>query len=259
MAPLSKIYLQDEDFIRKNSLQCTLWIQIADEASRILILDQKNKARLMEENHSKSIFLGEWTYSNLRFAESSLIISPESFTFLPLEFKDKEDFSSVNSFLIQEGEQLECEIENTTISTYFNIRPELADLKNNSLDLQVIPSSNLLIQHAMRIATDDHEVICINNHTSFFELVYIENKKFIFYNRYAATSPDDFNYYLLSIFEQFSMSPAEVLFYFTGDMDENDAIYERAAKYSSKLNFLSSEKDKSDHRFFLLKELSQCE
>lgn len=259
MDALSKPYLQDEEFIRKNSLQCTLWIQLTEAESRVLILDPKNEIQWMEESQSKSIFSGDWIFSNLRFAETSIIISPDSFTFLPLEFKDKNDHSSVNSFLIQGSELLEKEIENTTISTYFNISPALSELKENTAELQIIPSINLLIQHALAVATDDDEVICINNHASFFELVYIKDKKFIFYNRYSSTTADDFNFYILSIFEQFSISPAETLFYFTGNIEEDDDVYKRAAKYSSKLNFLSKNNDKADHLFFLLKELSQCE
>ena len=259
MAPLSKPFLQDEEFIRKNSLQCTLWIQLSEDESRILILDPKNKIQWMEENQSKSIFSGDWIFSNLRFAETTIIISPDSFTFLPLEFKDKKDTSTIRTFLINDGEVLESEIENTTISTYFNISSKLSELKENTIDLQIIPSTNLLIQHALTLATDDDELICINKHASFFELVYIKDKKIIFYNRYSNTTADDFNFYILSIFEQFSIQPAETFFYFTGNIEEEDEVYKRAAKYSSKLNFLSKSNDKADHQFFLLKQLSQCE
>lgn len=259
MDPLSKPFLQDEEFIRKNSLQCTLWIQLSEDESRILILDPQKKIQWMEENQSKSIFSGDWIFSNLRFAETTIVISPDSFTFLPLEFKDKKDSSSISAFLIDDGELLEREIENTTISTYFNINSKLCELKKNTSDLQIIPSANLLIQHALAMATDDDEVICINKHASFFELVYIKDKKFIFYNRYSNTTADDFNFYILSIFEQFSIQPAETFFYFTGSMEEHDELYKRAAKYSSKLDFLSHNTEKTNHTFFLLKELSQCE
>ena len=98
MNPLSKIHFQEEDFIRKHSLQCSLFIHLAENTCRLMILDQERKIRLLEEIELYSFLAKKWTFSNLKFAKTKILTLSESFIFVPDEF-GSEDPNAFAPFL----------------------------------------------------------------------------------------------------------------------------------------------------------------
>lgn len=269
MKHLSKIHFQDEYFIRKNSLQCNLFLQVAEKICRVLILDEDKNIRLLEEQELALFLNKDWSFINLKFAKVVIMTLPETFIFLPKEFENVNDkITMLAPFLDPNSRILNTEIKNTSINNYFTINESVFDFQSIFNESIVIPSSNILIQKTLSIAPENKEIIGINFYKKDFELVYIKNKQFIFYNRFPKENADDFNFYILSAFEQFNIQPARAQFYLSGNINESDENYERLAKYSSHIHFsrildenrssITLDNDSSNH-FFLLSELSKCE
>jgi hypothetical protein len=267
MSNPSKIHFQDEDFVRKNSLQCHLFLQVAEGICRILIIDQKGNIRLIEEQEAEPFLNKKWSFINLKFAKITITSLPETFIFIPAEFENTDQEATIAPFLDADSQVLCAEIKNTTIHTYFTINEKVLGFQNILSGSKIVPSSNLLIQQMLSRASENKEAIGINVYKEDFELVYIKNEQFIFYNRFPKANADDFNYYLLSIFEQFDASAAHTEFYLAGDIDNQDENYERLSKYSSHIHFLADlNKDKMPtalesnffNQFFLLSELCKC-
>lgn len=268
MGNLSKIHFQDEDFIRKNSLQCNLFLQVDEKICRILIVDQENNIRLIEEQEIELFLTKDWSFVNLRFAETLITALPETFIFIPEEFEDTDnDQSIIAPFLDSDSQVLNATIKDTTINTYFTINEKVLDFQNLFSESKLIPSANILIQQLLSIPSEKAEVIGINIYKEDIELVYIKNEQFIFYNRFPKANADDFNYYLLSVFEQFAIQVAHTKFYLAGDINPQDENYERLSKYSAHIHFLADINKENtppvldgsfSNQFSLLSELSKC-
>lgn len=269
MGNLSKIHFQDEDFIRKNSLQCNLFLQVDEKICRILIVDQENNIRLIEEQEVELFLKKDWSFVNLRFAETFITALPETFIFIPEEFenKDTDQKTTIAPFLDSDSCVLNAKIKKTTITTYFTINEKVLDFQNIFSESKVIPSSNILIQQMLSIPSGSVDVIGINVYKEDIELVYIKNEQFIFYNRFPKANADDFNYYLLSVFEQFAIQVAHAQFYLAGNIDPQDENYERLSKYTAHIHFLTDLNNENtptvldghfSNQFFLLSELSKC-
>lgn len=267
MNKLSKIHFQDEDFIRKNSLQCSLFLQVEGVVCKILICDKEGNLHDVEEFESKEFLNKKWPFINLKFAQSTIITLSETFIFIPEEFESTDQQNLIAPFLDTGSPILNAEIKSTAINTYFTVDKKVLDFQNLLSGSKIIPSANLLIQQILSIASENTEVIGIIIYKEDFELVYVKNKQFIFYNRFPKTNADDFNYYLLAVFEQFGIQAASAIFYLAGSIDIRDENYGRLAKYTSYIHFLADlNKEKAStilesnfsNQFFLLSELSEC-
>lgn len=267
MSKLSNTHFQDDDFIRKNSLQCNLFLQVEGIVCKILICDKEGNLHNVEEFESKEFLNKKWPFINLKFAQSTIVALPETFIFVPEELESTDHENIVAPFLDSDSPILSAEIKNTTIKTYFTINNGVLDFQNLLSGSKVIPSANLLIQQTLSIASGHTEGLGITIYKEYFELVYVKNKQFIFYNRFPKANADDFNYYLLAVFEQFGIQAASAFFYLAGDIDIQDENYRRLAKYTSHIHFLADlNKEKAStilesnfsNQFFLLSELSEC-
>lgn len=268
MKHLSTIYFQQEDLIRKNSLQQTLCIQAMSDRCRIIITDEEKNVLLLEEQATPSFLNKEWSFVNLRFAETKILFLPESFIFVPKEFDAQGADNPFASFLDTGSPISQAEIIGTNIRTHYTVNALITELQTVLSDSTVVPSANVFIHYLLSMATPNEEYIGINLYEDCFELVYVKNEEFIFYNRFPKENADDFNFYLLSVFDQFGIQPANAHFYLAGDVFESDEHYERLSKYSTHLHFSSAQSGVSSspeiepstgHSFFLLSELSKCE
>lgn len=269
MGNLSKIHFQDEDFIRKNSLRCNLFLQVDEKICRILIVDEEKNIRLIEEQEVELFLTKDWSFVNLRFAETFITALPETFIFIPEEFEneDTDQGTTVAPFLDSDSRIFNAKIKDTTITTYFTISEKVLDFQKLFSGSQLVPSSNILIQQMLSIPSERVEVIGVNVYENDIELVYVKNEQFIFYNRFPKANADDFNYYLLSVFEQFAIQAARAQFYLAGDIDTQDEDYERLSKYTAHIYFLADLNNENaltvldghfSHQFLLLSELSKC-
>ncbi len=268
MSNRAKIHFQDDDFIRKNSLQCNLFLQVTENVCRILIVDQEENIRLIEEHPLEQFLKKEWPFINLKFAGITVTFLPDTFIFIPKEFVGIDQEATIASFLDSDSQVLSAEIKSTTINTYFTINEKALELQNLLGETKIIPSSNLLIQQILLIASDNVDTIGINFHKESIEFAIVKNAQFVFYNCFPKENADDFNYYLLSVLEQFGIQIAYAQFYLAGDIQHQDENYERLSKYSSHIHFLADIHQKKlsprlessfSSKFFLLSELSKCE
>src|SRR5690554_6003188 len=132
MGNLSKIHFQDEDFIRKNSLQCKLFLHVDEKIGRILIVDQENNIQLIEEQEVEIFLKKDWSFVNLKFDKTFITTLPETFIFIPEEFEnaDTDQRTTIAPFLNSDSQVLNAEIKDTTINTYFTINEKVLEFQN---------------------------------------------------------------------------------------------------------------------------------
>lgn len=256
MNDLSKIQLKDEDFIRKNSLQCTLFLQLSEKVCRAVIKNDSQDVFVKE--YLTSEFLdGSWPLINLRFKETILLVAPETFLFVPEEFENDDEENILTPFLGANSSILTAKFDQNPINTYFTINKLTSDFQALFRNSHLVLSANMLIQEVLNLDSEEKEIIGINFYSNSIELAYVKNKEFIFYNRFPIENADDFNYFLLSIVEQFGIQIAQTRFYLMGETDSTDSYFDRLKKYTSHINYLYGEDDLND--YYLLLKLSKCE
>lgn len=239
MANVSEILLQDEFFIRKNSLQCNLFLQVEKDISKILISDEEGKIHNLEIFKSNEFLAKKWPFINLKFSTTTIVTLPESFVLVPEEFGPVEEQDNLRSFFHSSDSILNKKIDNLPIYTYFTINETTTNFQKLLAKSKVLPSSNPLIQQAFSLSNEHAELIVINFHPNDFELVFIKNNKLILYNHFPKENADDFNYFILTLFNQFQIKPAQTSFHLGGMINKTNECYVRLNKYTSLINFMS--------------------
>ncbi|HNR20699.1 MAG TPA: DUF3822 family protein [Bacteroidia bacterium] len=121
----------------------------------------------------------------------------------------------------------------------YNVDKRTADFLNgffsNTLHHNATNSliEGIILQHKNNSET----LITVNvSHTS-FDLIITEGKKLIYYNSFTYQSTEDFMYYILFACEQMQLNPESAVFYFSGMIEKNSALYLLAQKYIRNIRF----------------------
>ncbi|MBK7855253.1 MAG: DUF3822 family protein [Bacteroidetes bacterium] len=80
-------------------------------------------------------------------------------------------------------------------------------------------------------------MITVNVSHTLFDLIITEGKKLIYYNSFTYQSTEDFMYYILFACEQMQLNPESAVFYFSGMIEKNSALYLLAQKYIRNIRF----------------------
>src|SRR5690606_4161883 len=226
-----------KQYVQENSLSCSLYISAGTHLSRMAVTDDQKTIRLSQEMPTEDFFKGKVDLLNLRFLKSFLIVSPKNLSLVPQGLYN-EDFSI--------GEDLKSEapyssvIDKQNCVANFEVserqRPWLSLLKGSEL----IPTSKLMINFLTDLKVKYKTVLGLNFYKKHFEVVYLEDSNLKFYGQFPSTTADEFNFFLLTLFEKLELNPALVQFYLWGYIKKADENFNRLAKYSRNLNLLDS-------------------
>jgi hypothetical protein len=242
MESQSELLEFEEKFIQENSLNCRLFIHPKANLSQIAIIDEHNTIRLIQEKPTEDFFRGKAGILNLRFLKTYLIVIPESVSLLPLDLYEegndtqlqlegeKKSFKRFSSVI----EKQKCII---SFSPHEDQRFWLSILK----DIQLIPSSKIMINYLTDMKVKYKTVLGLNFYTEHFEVVLIEDNKLKFYSQFNCSTSDEFNFFLLTLFDKLDLTPALTQFYLWGNIANGDENYQRLSKYSQNISFPSQE------------------
>jgi len=228
----------EEKFIQENSLSCKLFIHPKANLSQIAIIDEHNTIRLIQEKPTEDFFRSKAGILNLRFLKTYLVAIPNSASLIPLDLYEE----NANINLQLPGEENTSKQHNSIIDKQkcvISFSPQedqkfwLSILK----DVQLIPSSKIMINYLTDMKVKYKTVLGLNFFTDHFEVVLIEDNKLKFYSQFNCSTADEFNFFLLTLFDKLDLTPALTQFYLWGDIIDGDENYQRLSKYSQNLSF----------------------
>lgn len=102
-------------------------------------------------------------------------------------------------------------------------------------------SSTVLIESILQLDCKlEDDKMHINVNPSTFEIVYIKDKKLIFYNTFEFATKEDFIYYILFTIEQLHLNPEHIKISLSGLVEQDDELYQITYKYIRFVEFAKS-------------------
>ncbi|CAA0228583.1 DUF3822 family protein [Tenacibaculum maritimum] len=163
-----------------------------------------------------------------------------------------------------------------TLATDFIAFDDLQCIEAKNVYVPYVNINNYLFQNFGEFEYRHHASVLIDkllNHTkkdgrSYFfahvfksqlDIVVLKDNSLLLYNSYPFNTKEDFLYYLLFTAEQLGLDPNEFQLTFSGDIEENSAIYAITYQYIRNINFISTtstffnnSNDFSNHSNFIL-------
>lgn len=97
----------------------------------------------------------------------------------------------------------------------------------------------VLIETLIRQEKETNTKVYINVNSAHFEMLVLKNQGLEFYNYFEFSSPEDFIYYVLFVFEQLGLNPEDIPVYFIGEISDESECYKMAFTYIRHLHFLN--------------------
>lgn len=103
--------------------------------------------------------------------------------------------------------------------------------------------STPFLQHVITGTTHLEKLRCFSYlYKGLLNIAIAENKQILFYNTFVINSITDIVYYLLSVYEQFNMTPKHSDLFISSDTDQHDEIFENLNQYFMNLRFITPSK-----------------
>lgn len=240
MKTQSGILEDEEKYVQENSLNCKLFIYSETQHSRIAITDEQNTIRLIQEKPTEDFFKGKTGTLNLRFAETYLVVIPEKLSLIPLDLYDEGKDNELQSLVSESEKYHYSTIEKQGCIARFIPHDDHKFWLSILKDAELIPSSKIMIEYLTDLKVKYKTVVGLNFYANSFEVVYLEDNQLQFYGQFPCETPDELNFFLLTLFDKLTLTPALTQFYLWGDLTEGDELYQRLAKYSRNLSFAST-------------------
>ncbi len=80
--------------------------------------------------------------------------------------------------------------------------------------------------------------VFLNIYQAFFDVAWIDNAELKLFNSFAYTNNNDFQYFLLNVFEQLKLSAVDIPVVITGLVQKNDSRIEIVKRYFKYVNFM---------------------
>lgn len=200
-----------------------------------IVLEQK----LKEEFLSKGIF-------NYEFSHVSVVHQNNIQTFVPKVYFDESllaDYLKFNTKLFESDYIVyDCIDELEIVSVYvpfININNYILELFG---EFTYHHSNSIFIDKITEAYSGDSKVFCMVNHNN-YDLLIVNNKQLVFNNNFSYSTPEDFIYYILFVFEQLNLDTDKTDLIFLGNVGLDDAIYLMTYKYIRHVSFGSRNKN----------------
>jgi hypothetical protein len=235
----SELLQADVEYVQENSLKCSLFIHSEAHLSRMAVVDEENKIRIVQEKTTEDILKDASGLLNLRFEKTYVVVNARKVRLFPEELYDKAALAETEF-----GDQGSPSVYTTAIARQRMIAEfQVHENENFWLtiwkDAELIPSFAVLINHLSELVRFK-TVAGIQFHGDYMELSLFQDNHLILYNQFPTETPDEFNFFLLTLFQKYDLTPALVQFSLWGNVSENDDYYARIAKYSRNISLSDS-------------------
>lgn len=229
---------ENERYVKENSLECKLYIHQTDHTCQIAIVDHHNRIRLLRESASDQAFKENTEILSLRFQQTSMVVFPKKIFLLPQELQEGKHYDIVAEMNgIDINDVQTAVIKSQQCVANFIPRDEyqfwISILKHANL----IPTTAVIINRLSSIKVKYKVLAGIHFFKDTFEIVLLEDNALRFHNIFKASTPDEFNFFLLTVFSKLNIMPSITQFYLWGIEDENSIYYKKLEKYTRNIFF----------------------
>lgn len=275
----------DSSFQSQHSGKCDLLIHISSTSIAFAIID-------IVQDQLKVLFESPLSYDGdkasvlerldnmlesdrrLKFHYRKIKISVDTFkfTFIPQEIYSENYFKDYVKFISPNLISDVCvnDIKAGSIKNIFAIDAYLQyELGSRFKKPSIFSQATPFIEGIAKISNNEtYEQLFINMQPERFEAGLLHRGKLSFYNLFDCRNPDEFNYFLLTIVEQFQLKKAQATVTLSGQINENDEFYNRVQKYFDYITFANSNElisqhgifnNTPSHHYFSLISLNLCE
>lgn len=115
-------------------------------------------------------------------------------------------------------------------------------------------SATVLLRHLLSARKSQKESeVFVNIYKDSFDFIVLSSGRLVLFNHYSFHTPDDFIYYILFALEQLSISPEEVHLYLSGQVAQDDDLFQGIYTYVREVNLYT------DHELVALDQTKQHE
>lgn len=229
---------ENEKYVKENSLECKLYIHQTDHTCQIAIVDQNNRIRLLRESASDQAFKENTEILSLRFQQTSLVVFPKRIFLLPQELQEGKHYDMVAEINDIEVHDVQTAlIRSQQCVANFIPRDEYQFWISVLKDADLIPTTAVIINKLSSVKVKYKVLAGIHFFKDSFEIVLLEDNALRFHNIFKANTADEFNFFLLTVFNKLNIIPSITQFYLWGIEDENSVYYKKVEKYTRNISF----------------------
>jgi hypothetical protein len=264
-----------------------LLLQISNDLFRVCIIDSQNHRCLFIEDYEFSaVFFPEQIISHLEniYDEHQLIqagfwksiklsFKTRNFTLVPASLFDKEhaaDYLLLNSEINSTENIYYYQQSSMEAVNVFSAEKKIAEWFINaypSRSIKFLHHTCSFLEGNLHKDNKGQKSLYLNIEKNLFTATVVQNKTVEFCNSFNYTSPEDFVYFVMYIFDQMKLNPEATPVVIWGEIDSSSLIYHKLYKY---IRFLSlGERPKGlkfsyqfdecfDHRYFDLFTIHFC-
>jgi hypothetical protein len=276
MNNIGTIHLKDNNFDLSQAESSELLIKVSPKRLSYAIINaEKQVVALYDSALQLSVtetideLLSENDYLKQQFKTVKIQTENFQFTFIPDELYSEENHSIYKSLFAKtpSDKMAVSHIRKAGITNAFSLQEELTEtLVETFPEAKMYTQAEPLIDGIMYNYQGEKLILQFNDLS--FELLLIDNHIVKYYNIFPISTPDDFNYYLLFVLQQLSLTDTDFDVILSGDIDKESLLYKRIEKYYSKISFASNIRiarlgttfsQIPEHQFFTLFNLFLCE
>lgn len=244
----------DEAFFQKTDYQYKLALLLSDNSCSYMLYDDNQwlayrsyelnaenrelfslKDELETLKHQDKIF-------SLSFQSVEVYLLNQQFTFIPKQlFEEKHLYSYLANVAPNPSNEIikRDELENGTLNNIYVLKIDLQQFLQNTFPNYKIHHllSRLINWFVDNINENGHKLL-INFHQKEIQIIYFDEKNFIFANNFQFQTANDAAYYLMLVINQFKLNPETVKVFLSGHIDSNSELHNSFMRYIRNVSFI---------------------
>jgi hypothetical protein len=247
------INLIDESFDSKKSNAYHLSILVSEKHFSFCVLDtDTNKylalqARPIPPEGREFLPFGEMKEGLLGchlFKSVTCAVAHNKFTIVPSSLFDEENKKSLLEFnhRVDGEEKIHSDaLLNLDAKNIFTIQRSLeSEIRMHFINVHFIHNSTSFIEGLLiQNKNAKGKKVFADFHSSYFEIVILENGKLVFSNAFKYKVPEDIAYYILFVYEQLNLNPEEVELVLSGEIEKTAKEHSLLYNYIRHVKFAS--------------------
>ena len=239
------INIIDESFDLKKSNTYHLSILLNSHRSTIAVLDtDTNKYLVLQENQ---IMPPEFKIPDSlanHFRSVTCAIAHPKFTLAPSALFDEENKKPLLEFnhSITDEEKIHSDtLMNVDAKNIFSISKDIeSKIRDRFINVHFIHNATAFIEGVLiQNKNAKGQKMFADLHSSYFEIVLLENGKLIFSNAFQYKAAEDIAYYILFVYEQMHLDPEEVELVVSGEIEKTAKEHSLLYNYIRHVKFAS--------------------
>lgn len=227
---------------REEAARCTLLIHFGLKDTSFCVLDDQSQVKMIgevsmrvQDEEELEKLITDFDILSFQFQEVKVSLDTFKFTFIPLIHYNSAFLDEYGRFVNpDEGESIALNrIPTAAVANVFAINTRfqqaiLGRFQHPKIFTQVSPFLN----GARRISQANAAFnVFVNVKSTAFEIGVIREEGLQFYNIFPLTSPEEFNYFLLLVLQQFQLTAENSILTISGRISENDMLFLVLKKY----------------------------